>query len=205
MHINPTNNQLFKTIDGSELEKVHDFKYLGSYSETSTEVNTRMAQAWSALNSLEKCWKSKISSKTKLKIFDATIMSILLYACESWSLNKSLERKIDGCYTRMLRRVKNINPLSHTTNKVLYGGRPPISKVIQNRRLRLAGHVVRGSEPATNLLFWEPEKPRRRGRPTKTIYNLIKEDTGLEGAELKRLMLDRDRWREHIMSPQVDA
>ena len=52
--------------------------------------------------------------------------------------------------------------------------------------------------------FLGTQKPRRRGRPTKTIYTLIKEDTGLEGVEL-RLMHDRNRWREHIMSPQVDA
>ena len=204
MHINPTSNQSLRTIDGSELELVEDFEYLGSYSETATEVNRRLGQAWSALNRLEKCWKSNISNRTKLKIFDASIIWILLYSCESWSVNKSLERKIDGSYTRMLRRVKNIHPLSHTTNRVLYGGRPPISKVIQNRRLRLAGHVARGNEPATKLLFWEPEKPRRIGRPTKTICKLIKEDTGLEEGELFQLMQNRDRWRELIMSPQVD-
>ena len=202
MHMNSTSNQSFRTVDGSELELVEDFEYLGSYSETTTEVNRRIGQAWSSLNRHEKCWKSNISNRTKLKIFDATTISFLLYACESWSLNKSLERKIDGSYTRMLRRVKNINPLSHTTNRALYGKRPPISKVIQNRRLRLAGHVARGNEPATKLLFWEPEKPKRIGRPTKTISKLIKEDTGLEEGELFQLMQNRDRWREHIMSPK---
>ena len=35
----------FKTMNESELEMVEDFKYLGSYSQTLTEINTRMAQA----------------------------------------------------------------------------------------------------------------------------------------------------------------
>ena len=74
--------------------------------------------------------------------------------------NKSLERKIDGCYTRMLRRVKNINFQSHKTGTVHYNGRIPISLVIRQRRLRLAGHVIRGNEPATQLLFWEPQMPK---------------------------------------------
>ena len=140
------------------------FSYLiliGSYSQTPIKINTRMAQAWSALHSLEKYWKSSISTKNKLKVFDATVISILLYACESWSLNKSLERKIDGCYTRMLRRVKNINPQSHTSNRNPYNGRHPISHVVRHQhRIRLAGHIIRGNEPATKLLFWEPETPR---------------------------------------------
>ena len=119
----------FKTMNGSELEMVEDFKYLGSYSQTLTEINTRMAQAWSALHSPEKYWKSSISTKNKVKTFDATVISILLYACESWSLNKSLERKIDGCYTKMLRRVKNSNPQSHVFNRILYNDRHPISQV----------------------------------------------------------------------------
>ena len=128
----------FKTMNGSDLEMVEYFKYLGSYSQTLTEINTRMAQAWSALHSLEKYWKSSISTKNKLKFYDAKVKSIFLYAYKSWSINKSLERKIDGCYTRMLRRVKNINPQSHTSNRVLYNGRHPISHVVTQCRLRLA-------------------------------------------------------------------
>ena len=130
-----------------------------------------MAQARSALNSLEKCWKSNIRTRTKLKIFDATVMSILLYACESWSLNKSLERKIDGCYTRMLRRVKNINRRSHTTNAVLYNERIPISQVIRQRRLRLAGHVIRGNEPATSFLgTWNAKEKRSTNKGLKNPH-----------------------------------
>ena len=33
----------------------------------------------------------------------------------------------------------------------------------------LAGHIIRGNEPATKLLFWEPETPRRRGQPNKDL------------------------------------
>ena len=103
----------------------------------------------------------------------------------------------------MLRRVKNINPRSHITNAVLYNGGIPISQVIRQRRLRLAGHVIRGNESATQLLFWEPQIPRRRGRPTKTLKATIEEDTGLNADEIKRMMQDRDRWRDHVMSPPL--
>jgi len=106
--INPSTQDTLKTLDGSSLEEVHDFKYLGAYCETERDINTRIAQGWSALNKLSKIWKSKISSKTKVQLFQSTIESILLYSCESWSLTKAQEKRIDGCYTRMLRKVKNI-------------------------------------------------------------------------------------------------
>ena len=45
-----------------------------------------------------------------------------------------------------------------------------------------------GHQPATKFLFWEPETSRRRGRPNKTLKDLIEEDIGLRADEIKRLM-----------------
>ena len=39
----------------------------------------------------------------------ATVESVLLYGCESWTLASRLEKRLDGCYTRMLHCVKQIH------------------------------------------------------------------------------------------------
>ena len=130
------------------------------------------------------------------------IESVLLYSCESWSLTKSLEKSLDGTYTRMLRRVQNISWRDHVSNCTLYGKLKPISSIIRQRRLKLAGHVSRHNEPATQVLLWEPDDARRKvGRPRKTLKSVIEDDVGVQGRELKDLMLNRDVWRNVIMSP----
>ena len=56
----------------------------------------------------------------KLCFFIATIESILLYGCESWTLTEALEKSLDGTYTRMLRKAQNIHWSSHTPNEEVW-------------------------------------------------------------------------------------
>ena len=67
--------------------------------------------------------------------------------------------------------------------------------------MQLVGHVLRGNEPATKLLLWEPEATqRKRGRPCMTLKKVIERDTGMRKDEIVRLANDRVRWREFTMS-----
>ena len=77
--------------------------------------------------------------------------------------------QLDGNYTRMLRAALDVSWRSHISNKELYGPLPQVSAVVRSRRLRLAGHVVRHEEMAGQVLLWEPNEPRRRGRPSATL------------------------------------
>ena len=79
----------------------------------------------------------------KVMLFRATLETILLYGSQTWALTSAEEREINGTYTRMLRKVKNINWKAKLTNKQLYGKLKPITDTIRERRLRLAGHVHR--------------------------------------------------------------
>ena len=95
---------------GASLESVVDFKYLGSWVNSFyQDIKTRKALAWKALNGMKSIWKSNISREIKIRFFRATVESILLYGCESWALNVSIEKSLDGCYTRMLRAAMNID------------------------------------------------------------------------------------------------
>ena len=99
--------------------------------------------AWQALNKLGKLWTSDLPGWWKIRFFKAAVETILLYGCATWSLTKSEEKSLDGSYTRMLRKVLNVNALDKIKNVDLYGKLPPISQVIQTRRLKLSGHVFR--------------------------------------------------------------
>ena len=126
--------------------------------------------AWTAINRLSIIWKSDLTDKMKRSFFQAAVASILLYGCTTWTLTKRLEKKLDGNYKRMLRAILNKSWRQHPTRHQLYGHLPPITKTIQVRRTRHAGHCWRSrDELISDVLLWTPTHGRAKaGRPVRT-------------------------------------
>ena len=144
MSFNHNGSINIQTNDGTKLENVSDFKYLGALMESSEkDVKVRKAAAWRACSKLNKIWKSTLPRGFKQRLFAATVESVLLYGCEAWTVTPKLSKDLDGCYTRLLRTVFNVNWKQHITNKELYGSLPKVSEKIRDRRLRFAGHCCR--------------------------------------------------------------
>ena len=80
-------------------------------------------------------WSSNLPRSIKLSFFYATVESVLLYGSECWTLKPTLQKSLDGCYTRMLRVVLNISKSAHVTNENLYAGIFRVSDKIAARRM----------------------------------------------------------------------
>ena len=145
-------------------------------------------------------WKSDLTDKMKRSFFQAAVTSILLYGCTTWTLTKRLEKKLDDNYTRMLRAILNKSWQQHPTRHQLYGHLPPITKTIQVRRTRHAGHCWRSrDELIRDVLLWIPTHGRAKaGRPARTYIQQLCEDTGCCPEDLPRAMNDREEWRERV-------
>ena len=117
----------------------------------------------------------------KYRFFQAAIMSILLYGCTTWTLTKRLKKKLDSNYTRMLRAILNKSWRQHPTKHQLYGHLPPITKTIQVRQTRHAGHCRRNRDELTSdILLSTPSHNRAKpGWPARTYILQLCEDTGL--------------------------
>ena len=143
-------------------------------------------------------WTSNISRAIKIRLFSATVESVLLYGSETWTLTKTLSDRLDGCYTRLLRKALNVSWRQHQTNENLYGDLPKLTIKIRQRRMRLAGHCVRHPEEmAHKLVLWEPtEGKRKRGRRATTyIDNLLQDADANNTTEMRKIMEDRKEWR----------
>ena len=136
----------------------------------------------------------------KRSFFQAVVTSILLYGCTTWTLTKRLEKKLDGNYTRMLRAILNKSWRQHPTRHQLYGHLPPITKTIQLRRTRHAGHCWRSrDELIRDVLLWTPTHGRAKaGRPARTYIHQLCEDTECCPEDLPRAMNDREEWRKRV-------
>ena len=116
----------------------------------------------------------------KRSFFQAAVVSILLYGCSTWTLTKRLEKKLDGNYTRMLRAILNKSWWQYPTRHQLYGHLPPITKTIQVRQTRHAGHCWRSKDKLiSDVLLWTLTHGRAKaGRPARTYIQQLCEDTG---------------------------
>ena len=120
--------------------------------------------------------------------------------CTTWTLTKRLEKKLDGNYTRMLRAILNKSWRQHPTRHQLYGHLPPITKSVQVRRTRHAGHCWRSrDELRSDVLLWTPTHGRAKaGRPARRYIQQLCEDTGYCPEDLPEVMNDREKWRERV-------
>ena len=112
----------------------------------------------------------------KRSFFQAAVASILLYGCTTWTLTKRL-KKLDGNYTRMLRAILNKSWRQHPTRHQLYGHLPPITKTIQVRRTRHAGHCWRSRDDLISdvLLYMAVQKQDDQHEHTFSNYMRIRD------------------------------
>ena len=127
-------------------------------------------------------------------------MSILLYGCTTWTLTKWLEKNLDSNYTRMLQAILNKSWRQHPTKHQLYSHLLPITKTIQVRRTRHAGHCWRSrDELISDVLLWTPTYDQAKaGRTAQTNIQQPCEDTGCSPEDLPEAMNDREKWRERV-------
>jgi len=89
--------------------------------------------------------KSRLSLSTKLKLYNVCILPIMLYGSECWALSKADVRKVDTLDQWCLRRILDIRWYHRVSNCEVrrLTKQPPLTTIIQKRRLTPFGHLVR--------------------------------------------------------------
>ena len=176
------------TVIEGPIARVDDFKYLGSWVVSSRkDFEVRRAQAWQTCKQMYRVWQSSVSRKMKVRLFQATVETVLLYGAEAWTLTKGLERALDGTYTRLLRYALGIKWQDHQTNAQVYRSIQPVIERLRAKRLKFAGHCTRmnsyAPQPVCQLVMWEPKAKTRRGKGAKQTYS----DTILSDCGMRRI------------------
>ncbi len=138
------------------------------------------------------------------------VISIFLYACESWTLTADLEKRIQATEMRCFRRVLRISYKDHITNEVVrsrikqaIGPFEDLLATVKRRKLRWYGHVSRSSGISKTILQGTVQGGRKKGRQRKRWEDNIQECTGLSLADTLRLSEDREGWRKLAMESSV--
>ena len=191
-------------INGIPLQKVPQFKYLGSVfsndGDTLPDAKARISATWAKWRSVTGvlCDK-KMPIWLKSKIYKTVVRPAALYGSECWPTSVKHEQALHSMEMRMLRWSLGLTLFDHTLNTDVRKrfGVAPIGSKMQEARLRWYGHVQRrdDSSVAKNALAIDPPGKRPRGRPKKRWMDQINEDLKAKGATPADA-LDRAKWRQ---------
>jgi len=199
-------------VGGSSVEIVDTFTYLRSQLNSSggsaLESNRRISITRSCMQMFDRrIWRSKISTHTKLRLYNVYILPVFLYGAETWSITKAIERRINTLDQWCLRRILNITWSEHVTNTEIHRrtGQPLLSDIVRARRLKLFGHLAQADKSqdhshALRACIWHSPKNWKRhlGRPRHTWLRTVEADLhpfNLGLASGFKKAQDRTTWR----------
>ena len=165
----------------------------------------RISKASAAMARLTKrVWENTmLTIKTKTQVYQACVLSTLLYGSESWTLYTRQERRLNTFHLRCLRRILGISWQDHIPNTEVLARAGSLSMyaLLTKRRLCWLGHVTRmhdGRLPK-DILFGElATGSRPTGRPTLRYKDVLKRDlkaSDIAPAGFEALAADRSSWR----------
>ena len=203
-HIDPS-----IVLDGTALKSVKQFTYLGSAltsdATIDTEINNRISKASAAFGRLySRVWNQHdLRLQTKINVYNAVVLSTLLYACETWTCYRRHIKLLESFHMRHLRKIIGIRWQDKITNiKVLDKTQSSsIQCWIIRSQLRWVGHVIRmpPSRLPQQILYSELRQGKRtRGAPRKRFKDTLKANLkacGINPEHIEEAASDRSHWR----------
>ena len=173
-------------------------------------MKIRIGKARSAYYRLNKVWRSSLyRRKTKLRIFQSIVISILLYGCETWKMTEADKHRLDVFFHKCLRKILKIYWPIVITNKEVrkLAKMEQLSQQVKQKRWKYIGHILRKGNTCNEriALRWTPDGKRNRGRPKTTWRRTVERERGMMGfsswSAAGAVAKDRDRWRRLITGP----
>nr|VZI48454.1 unnamed protein product [Spirometra erinaceieuropaei] len=187
-------------VNGTQLQVVENFPYLGSTLSHNTkiddEVANRISKASQAFGRLRSTvWnRHGLRLSTKLKMYKAVILPTLLYGAETWTVYTRQARRLNHFHLSCLRRILRLNWQDRIpdTEVLERTGIPSIYAILKQMQLRWSGHLVRmDDERLPKRLFYGDVATgsRRQGGQIRRYKDTLK-------SSLKRLHINPTNWEE---------
>jgi len=183
------------SIEGEDIENVHDFTYLGSLiqfdGDEMADVTYRMNIAQARFSSLYHMWNDhRLPTSMKLRLYKAAVCSTLTHSCEAWDMSPRVIKSINGFNSRCLHVITKKSYRSTATapdyNLVLE---------IRRRRLRFLGHVLRMD---SSRLLKRSLIAYVRGGSSPPTGSLLMDCRNESLSELELAAQDRAGWNRRV-------
>ena len=200
---------VIKASDVTLMKAVDHFCYLGSILSTDVnadiDISVCIAKASSSFDRLSKrLWNDHgIWLDTKVAVYKAAVLSVLLFGCESWTLYRRHIRKRDQFHMRCLRQIAHIKWQDKIPNtEVLQRCQiTSIETLLLTAQLRWTRHVEKmDNRHLLRMIFYGQlqQAERSRGGQQKWYKDTLKANLtmlDINSTHLESVTADRTSWR----------
>ena len=170
--------------------------------DCSHEIKRCLHLGKKVMTNLDSILKSRdITLSTKFHLVKAMVFPVVMYGCESWTINKAEHRSIDAfelwCWRRLLRVPWTARRSNQSILKEISPGCSLEGLMLMLKR-QYFGHLMRRADSFEKILMLGKIEGRRRGRQRMRWLhgNTDSVDMGLH--RLWELVMNREAWRAAI-------
>ena len=165
---------------------------LGSKLGCKEDIERRCNLANIAFRKYKAVWEQgpRISLDARLRIYEAQVVSVLMYNCSSWAAPKQTLHSLDVCHRKHLRNILNIRFPICISNKTLYKrcNTAPLSERVSRARWKMFGHILRSQTNAPAMMALKfavsCDMRGRRGRHQTNLFSILKCDLRERGFDI---------------------
>ncbi|GFR68220.1 endonuclease-reverse transcriptase [Elysia marginata] len=160
-------------------------------------------QGMVSLNNIRK--DRSIPKPLKFKLLKTLVWLRMLYDCETWTMRKADESKIEAAEMWFFRRLLIMSWKDRRTNgNVLaeMGTERTLLSLVKERRPKYIGHAERNTKTDLMKTIFEgkTETKRGRGRPSLSYADQVSKATGLKLQGISQKSQNRVIWRGIVKS-----
>jgi len=190
-------------LQGTEVAKVDEFKYLGSTvqsnGECGREVKKRVQAGWNGWRKVSGViCDRRVPANMKGKVYKTAVRPAMLYGLETVGLTRRQEAELEVAELKMLRWSLGVTRLDRIRNDHIRGTAhvAKFGEKVREARLRWFGHVLRRGVRYIGQKMLRMGLPggRKRGRPKRRFLDAVREDMKVVGLTEEDAG-DRVKWK----------